>query len=350
MSLGLGQMLGMGILGNIFGGEDKEGLLQQKNNQQQPTQVANSGFNMNNMTPSQWANTAIALNSMRLDPDPNLATAMRERIASGDKRMQGMETASWLDNQGRPDLSAMVKSGILDPTKALEIAMKKESIPDWRQKYDFVMGKLEKGETLSDIEKALFGIPIKETNETRQKLDLLVNPPYEIVGEDGWTDQQLQVAFGISPESIPIFQAKLDKIDSLRDSDPKFEMYTEEEYKEMYRQVLAGGGTDIDIDIEGDEAAQLDAGDYASAATQDLYKDHKAIIDGLPKLIQQIQKIHAMQDILDRADEGEIRTGIFEPMQSQVSRIAAGLGLGSGDQAASMQLLQSYMGLSLIHI
>jgi len=344
MSLGLGQMLGMGILGNIFGGEDKEGLLQQKNNQQQPTQVANSGFNMNNMTPSQWANTAIALNSMRLDPDPNLATAMRERIASGDKRMQGMETASWLDNQGRPDLSAMVKSGILDPTKALEIAMKKESIPDWRQKYDFVMGKLEKGETLSDIEKALFGIPIKETNETRQKLDLLVNPPYEIVGEDGWTDQQLQVAFGISPESIPIFQAKLDKIDSLRDSDPNFEMYTEDEYKEMYRQVLAGGGTDIDIDIEGDEAAQLDAGDYASAATQDLYKDHKAIIDGLPKLIQQIQKIHAMQDILDRADEGEIRTGIFEPMQSQVSRIAAGLGLGSGDQAASMQLLQSYMG------
>ena len=350
MALGLGQILGMGILGNIFGGEDKEGLLQQKNNQQQPTQVANSGQNqgffpdMNNMSRSQWANTAIALNSMRLEPDANLATAMREAIASDDKRMQGMETASWLDNQGRPDLSAMVKSNILDPTKALEIAMKKESIPDWRQKYDFVMGKLEKGETLSDIEKALFGIPIKETNETRQKLDLLANPPYEIVGEDGWTDQQLQVAFGISPESIPIFQAKLDKIDSLRDSDPDFEMYSEEEYKEMYRKVLAGGGTDIDIDIEGDEAAQLDAGDYASAATQDLYKDHKAIVDGLPKLIQQIQKIHAMQDILDRADEGEIRTGIFEPMQTGLSRFFAGLGLGSGDQASSMQVLQSYMG------
>jgi hypothetical protein len=335
-------MLGMGILSQFFGGgenNNEQGLLQQ--NQQQGQ---NQGFNMNNMTPSQWANTAIALNSMRLEPDPNLATAMREKIASGDKRMQGIETAQWLDSKGRPDLSAMVKSGILDPTKALDIAMKKEEIPEWQQKYNFVMKKLENGETLSDIENALFGIPQTETPVFRQKLDLLANPPYEIVGEDGWTDQQLQVAFGISPESIPIFQAKLDKIDSLRDSDPKFEMYTEEEYKEMYRQVLAGGGTDIDIDIEGDEAAQLDAGDYASAATQDLYKDHKAIIDGLPKLIQQIQKIHAMQDILDRADEGEIRTGIFEPMQSQVSRIAAGLGLGSGDQAASMQLLQSYMG------
>jgi hypothetical protein len=49
-------------------------------------------------------------------------------------------------------------------------------------------------------------------------------------------------------------------------------------------------------------------------------------------------------DILDRADEGEIRTGVFEPLQTQVSRIAAGLGLGSGDQAISMQILQSYMG------
>ena len=113
--------------------------------------------------------------------------------------------------------------------------------------------------------------------------------------------------------------------------------------KEMYRQVLAGGGTDIDIDIEGDEA-ELDAGDYAKAATADIYKDHKTIIDGLPKLIENIQKVYDVMDILDRADEGEIRTGIFEPMQTQVSRIAAGLGLGSGDQAASMQILQSYMG------
>ena len=426
MALGLGQMLGMGILGQFFGGEDKQGLLQQ--NQQQGQ---NQGFNLNNMSPGQWANTAIALNSMRLEPDPNLATAMRENIASANKAAtaqtsrertakalrgmisdkypngrvdlaeavlsgaleptaamkmayekvpmsafaekqqwlkdnpnatdkdlrlagfsvpepdafmrQGMETAQWLDTQGRPDLSAMVKSRILDPTTALEIAMKKESIPDWQQKYNFVMKKLEKGETLSDIEKALFSIPIKETSETRQKLELLANPPKDLVGEDGWTDQQLEVGFGITKESIPVFQAKLDKIDSLKKSDSEFKLYSEEEYKEMYRKVLAGGGTDIDIDIEGDEA-ELDAGNYASAATQDLYKDHKAIIDGLPKLIQQIQKIHAMQDILDRADEGEIRTGIFEPLQSQVSRIAAGLGLGSGDQAASMQLLQSYMG------
>ena len=338
MSLGLGQLAGMGILSQFFGGgenNNEQGLLQQ--NQQQGQ---NQGFNMNNMTPSQWANTAIALNSMRLEPDPNLATAMREKIASGDKRMQGIETAQWLDSKGRPDLSAMVKSGILDPTKALDIAMKKEEIPEWQQKYNFVMKKLENGETLSDIENALFGIPQTETPVFRQKLEMLLNPPEDLVGKDGWTEQQLEVGFGIKKDSIPVFQSKLDKIDSLRDSDPEFELYSEAEYKEMYKRVLSGGDSDTKIDID----LGLDAGDYAKAATADIYQDHKTIINGLPKLIENIQKVYDVMDILDRADEGEIRTGIFEPMQTQVSRIAAGLGLGSGDQAVSMQILQSFLG------
>ena len=100
MSLGLGQMLGMGILGSLFSGNED----QQQGQQAQGQNQGLFGIDTNNMSRSQWANTAIALNSMRLDPDPNLATAMREAIASDDKRMQGMETASWLDNQGRPCL------------------------------------------------------------------------------------------------------------------------------------------------------------------------------------------------------------------------------------------------------
>tara|TARA_Y100001949_G_scaffold176620_1_gene190946 strand:+ start:7433 stop:8797 length:1365 start_codon:yes stop_codon:yes gene_type:complete len=336
-ALGLGKILGLGILGNIFGGEDKQGLLQ--NNQQQPTQVANSGqgFNMNNMSPSQWANTAIALNSMRLEPDANLATAMRERIASGDKRMQGIETAQWLEGQGRTDLKEMVLAGILDPQKAIQIAMTKEAIPAWRQKYDFVMKRIEDGKPLTDIENAIFGIPQTQTNATEQKLDLLINPPIDPKTNlpRVWTDDQLHV-IGVPKDSIPVFQAKLDKIDALKLSDP--EMFTEEEWKSMYKKVLSGDSTDISIDVG------LDENSYAKSATQDIYQDHKDIIDGLPKLIQQIQKIYTMQDILDRADEGEIRTGVFEPMQTGLSRFFAGLGLGSGDQASSMQVLQSYMG------
>jgi hypothetical protein len=218
--------------------------------------------------------------------------------------------------------------------------MKKEEIPEWQQKYNFVMKKLENGETLSDIENALFGIPQTETPVFRQKLEMLLNPPEDLVGKDGWTEQQLEVGFGIKKDSIPVFQSKLDKIDSLRDSDPEFELYSEAEYKEMYKRVLSGGDSDTKIDID----LGLDAGDYAKAATADIYQDHKTIINGLPKLIENIQKVYDVMDILDRADEGEIRTGIFEPMQTQVSRIAAGLGLGSGDQAVSMQILQSFLG------
>jgi len=266
---------------------------------------------------------------------------MRERIASGDKRMQGIETAQWLDGQGRTDLKEMVLAGILDPQKAIQIAMTKEEIPAWRQKYNFAMKRLSEGEELSDIEKALLGIPQTQTNATQQKLDLLATPPTD--PETGlprkWTDDELQI-IGVSKDTIPLYQSKLDKIDSLRDSDPEFELYSEAEYKEMYKRVLSGGDSDTKIDID----LGLDAGDYAKAATADIYQDHKTIINGLPKLIENIQKVYDVMDILDRADEGEIRTGIFEPMQTGLSRFFAGLGLGSGDQASSMQVLQSYMG------
>jgi len=330
-------MLGMGILGSLFSGNED----QQQGQQAQGQNQGLFGIDTNNMSRSRWANTAIALNSMRLDPDPNLATAMREAIASDDKRMQGMETAQWLDNKGRPDLSAMVKSNILDPTKAIDIAMKKEEIPDWKQKYNFAMKRLSEGGEISDIEKALLRIPIKQTNTTQQKLDLLANPPTD--PETGlprkWTEDELQI-IGIPKDSQPLYQSKLDKIDSLMESDPEFKLYSEDEYKEMYKRVLSGGTADTTIDID----MGLDAGDYAKAATADIYQDHKTIIDGLPKLLENIQKVYDVMDILDRADEGEIRTGVFEPLQTRVSQIAAGLGLGSGDQAASMQILQSYMG------
>ena len=88
MSLGLGQILGMGLLGKFMGGLDG----QKEQQTQQPTQVASSGQNqgffpdMNNMSQAQWANTAIALNSMRLRPDPNLAASMQSTIDNATKK------------------------------------------------------------------------------------------------------------------------------------------------------------------------------------------------------------------------------------------------------------------------
>ena len=183
MALGLGQILGMGLLGNIFGGEDKQGLLQQKNNQQQPTQVANSGFNMNNMSPSQWANTAIALNSMRLEPDPNLATAMRENIAANQKQRQkqlgieraikylsAMPTSKAFPN-GRTDLISLLKADLITPAEAIQSAIKVE-------KPSALEGKFNKLEALSlkfggidkipPLQLELLGISPKEINSIQE--------------------------------------------------------------------------------------------------------------------------------------------------------------------------------------
>jgi len=342
MPLNLGRMLGMGILSNIFGGNENQGLLQQ--NQQQPTQVANSGQNqgffpnMNNMSPGQWANTAIALNSMRLEPDANLATAMREKIASDDKRMRGIETAQWLDANGRGDLKEMVLAGILDPQKALQIAMTKEDIPEWRQKLTYALKAIEGGDSLSDIENAILGIPQKSTPEFKQRLDLILNPPIDPKTSlpRVWTEDQLEV-LGISKDSQKTFEAQIDAIDVLVEAYP--EKWSDDEILDKKMSILDGSTvqTTIDIDLQAENS-------YAQAANSGLYKKHEIIIDGMPKLMIQIRRLHAMQDILDRADEGEIRTGVFEPLMSMVSRIAAGLGLGSGDQASAMQLLQSFMG------
>ena len=329
MSLGLGQMLGMGILSQFFGGGEN-------NNEQE--QGPNRGFNMNNMTPSQWAHTAIALNSMRLEPDANLATAMRERIAADDKRMRGVQTAQWLEGNGRLDLKEMVLSGILDPQKALQIAMQKEDIPEWRQKLNYALKAIEGGDELSPIENAILGIPQKSTPEFEQRLNLILNPPID--PKTGvarvWTDDQLEV-LGVSKDSQKTFEAQIDAIDVLVEAYP--EKWTDDEILDKKMSILDGSTaqTTIDIDLQAENS-------YAQAANSGLYKKHEIIIDGMPKLMIQIRRLHAMQDILDRADEGEIRTGVFEPLQSMVSRIAAGLGLGSGDQAVSMQILQSFLG------
>ena len=103
---------------------------------------------MNNMTPSQWANTAIALNSMRLEPDPNLATAMRENIASNQKlrqKQQGIERAvkylsampkSKAFPNGRTDLIALVKAELMTPAEAIQAAIKVEKPSALTEKYN----------------------------------------------------------------------------------------------------------------------------------------------------------------------------------------------------------------------
>jgi len=125
MSLGLGQLAGMGILSQFFGGGE-----QQQQQQQQPQQGQNQGFfpDLNNMSQAQWANTAIALNSMRLEPDPNLAAAMQSTIDSSRKRSNINATVQALKKMGKPNLASLVDAGAMDVNTAMTLAFKEGKV------------------------------------------------------------------------------------------------------------------------------------------------------------------------------------------------------------------------------
>jgi len=137
MSLGLGQMLGMGILSQFMGGGNKEETQQNQRfvpNQQnqQPTQVADSGQSqnqgffpdLNNMSQSQWANTAIALNSMRLRPNASLASSMQSIIDNDTKKTNRNATVDALIKMGKPNLANLVSTGAMDVGTAMTLAFK----------------------------------------------------------------------------------------------------------------------------------------------------------------------------------------------------------------------------------
>jgi hypothetical protein len=138
MSLGLGKILGLGILGQFMGGLDgKEEEQQQPQGKgmwsppnQQPTQVASSGQNnlfgmdMNNMSQSQWANLAIGLNSMRLRPNKSLAASMQATIDNATKKTNRNATVEALIKMGKPNLANLVQTGAMDVNTAMTLAFK----------------------------------------------------------------------------------------------------------------------------------------------------------------------------------------------------------------------------------
>ena len=197
MSLGLGQMLGMGILGQFFGGQQE-----QQGQNQQPTQVASSGQGMNQ---SQWANLAIALNSMRLEPDANLATAMRENIASGKKQEGRVKTAQVLRGMiseeypnGRVDLAEMVLTGAIPPGDALTIAYKKTPVSAFAEKMQWLTDNPD----ASAQQLQIAGIQPTTLSAFAEKMEWLKNNPDA-------TDDEKRAA-GISVPALSAFAEKME--------------------------------------------------------------------------------------------------------------------------------------------
>ena len=138
MSLGLGQILGMGLLSQFMGGG--KGLLNDKE-PQQPTQTAsnntNQGFGgvggivsgvsnqlFQGMSQEQVARLGIGFNSMRLEPDANLAKSFQSTIDTSAKAKNLNGTVQALIKMGKPNLAGFVESGAMDGTEAMKLAIK----------------------------------------------------------------------------------------------------------------------------------------------------------------------------------------------------------------------------------
>ena len=214
MAIGLGQILGMGLLSQLmggFGGKKEErppqqGLQQgvmdvaklqalkqqqgQGNNRQQGfggiggmmSGVSNQLFP--GMSPEQRAQLAIGFNSMRLRPDANLATAMREKIASAQaqkQKQQGIEKAvNYLSSlssskefpNGRTDLITLVKEGLISPAEAIQAAIKVEKPSAFMEK----MAWLDANPNASNDQKQLAGITTPQSQFAEKMAWLEANP------------------------------------------------------------------------------------------------------------------------------------------------------------------------------
>lgn len=364
MPLGLGQILGIGLLSQLGGG-----LLGGKQEEEQPTQMANNSIGgafqgisnsmFKGMSQEDVYRMGLGFNTLRLDPDPNLATSVENRINSINQakkaeadalKLQGQvnQTVDYLTRLNRPDLVQMVQGGIITPAKAFEMSITdEEKGTELMRNHEYAMKIIEaKGgiENVSDVERVLLNIPVpdEKISETERRLELLASPP-----EGGWTDDQLRI-IGVPQETIPVFKQEQQSLRDFAEENPTY--YTRDldgdgmpdnDFAADMRAIIVGGsgGTNVEVNVEQERANA-----WMEAAVKPQLDRIIDIEDGLPKLEQQIRKIHEMQDILDSADEGKIRTGVLEPILTQMSRVASAIGLGNADQAINAELLQASMG------
>lgn len=397
MPLGLGQILGIGLLSQLGGG-----LLGGKQEEEQPTQMANNSIGgafqgisnslFKGMSEEEVYRMGLGFNTLRLEPDPNLASQFESRVkrindekvrvAAAEKLAgQKNQTATWLQTIGRNDLVSMLEADILTPLKAYELGSKKEEVPEWKQKLQYAEKIMADGETgtVADIPSYMHGIldiDVPKEPDWMQKMTALANPPTDANGVAiPWTEQQLEVGFGIKPDDVPVFQAAFEEIDSLAKLDPK--TYTPEVVRKMklkklgvlldepsspnavqeyeyyklnttdepplsfkdYKLLMKGGGVDVDVNMPG-----LNENAYGTAATADLVNDHKTLVDGADGLLYDIKELYRLQDILDEAEQGDITFGMLEPFYTKASQFAEAIGLSDGNQATKVGLMQSAFG------
>lgn len=94
------------------------------------------------------------LNSMRMNPDPNIGQMVQGRQAQRSQSEAVNRTAAWLEAQGRPDLAAAVRQGVIDGASAFNTMTARDEKTALQQNVEFLMGQ---GYTMEDALKAVQG-------------------------------------------------------------------------------------------------------------------------------------------------------------------------------------------------
>jgi len=420
MAIGLGQILGMGLLSQLMGsfGDKKEerprmkggwsppqqGLQQgvmdvarqqsqqqqgQGNNQQQGfggiggmmSGVSNQLFP--GMSPEQVAQLGIGFNSMRLRPDANVATALREKIASAQtqkqqkigrertaKALRGMVSEEYPN--GRVELAEMVLNGVLEPKAAMVEAFKKEDTSDFMEKLGVIQDPESYGFSLSEDEKTLgikhlLGVAISKADFER-KIEF-----YNKMKTDGTLTPDMLALIGINKKDQPEFMKKMNELELLaQQTGMKPNVLLEHQLKILsgmtpdngktdammlmdYRAREAGltpgtdayknfflengGGDSIDIDI--DTAEDTDA--YRAAVQKHMSEQDILQINGARDAFMGIQKLDQVLGVLEELGEAP---GIAADWRLQVDRVMADLGLSkeAARRASYMQRLEALLG------
>ena len=375
MALGLGQILGMGLLSQLGGG-----LLGGKQEEEQPTQMANNSIGgafqgisnsmFKGMSQEEVYRMGLGFNTLRLEPDQNLATSYESRLKNANatkaKTEQTNQTIQFLANlksdaypNGRADLIQLVQAGLIAPLDAVAEARK----PPTKESESAIAEQLRmlRDPDVTDFEYATL-YPSANQSDLQVKLELIDAATDPETGELNMSDGRMQI-LGITEPAV-YKQQTADLEQMFKDGDitedefkegklkilgasmpnanekaPRFEYLHQlatqvngltegsAEYKEFINANIDGKAMTTEINLNDNEDA---ASAYLKAYLPKYIEESSGIVKEVDIAISQLDKLGDLMDILEADDTGQgvaPYTGIFQPLLTQASRMVTSLGI-----------------------
>ena len=375
MSLGLGQLFGGLLLGQMAGG-----LLGGKQEEEQPTQMANNSIGgafqgisnsmFKGMSQEEVYRMGLGFNTLRLEPDQNLAASYESRLKNAREQesatAQKNQTIQYLANMkseaypnGRLDLIELVNANLIPPLDAIAEARK----PPTKENESAIAEQLRmlRDPDVTDFEYATL-YPSANQTDLQLKLELIDAATDSETGELNMSDGRMQI-LGISEPAV-YKQQTADLEEMFKNGDitekefkegklkilgasmpdanqkaPRFEYLHQlatqvngltegsTEYKEFINANIDGKAMTTEINLNDNEDA---SSAYLKAYLPEYIKESSGIVKEVDIAVNQLGKLGDLMDILEADDSGQgvaPYTGIFQPLLTEASRMVTSLGI-----------------------